>query len=873
MKNFFYLFVILLSTTVYGQISANGSQIKDVADPTDAQDVTTKNYVDTSISNVATNPLDAYFPDGISLGDLISWVWDGNIWEPTFSQYNSSVLSLVSEPGTDTQIVCEFESMQSIQYAVSGDSSEMSVSGLPNGIGYTLLNGILTISGIANQDVSTQTTFNYTVTLPTQDSNVNTIASGTIVVTPKSALVLEQGELNQTACLGESIAPITFLIEGNAPNATVTGLPDGVTANIIEDQLIISGTPPEDLASGSRFEFTVQTNASSCAPDTSTGAITVTDCSTCYPTASAGADFSVCAGDAYTVQNASAANYTSLQWTTSGTGTFDSATAESPTYVPSNADIANQQITLSLTTTNDSCTTAQTVQDEMVLTLTQCNSIDVTLQNNDELELFGNAMTYGAQVVTNNMQNISQVGMCYSTSVAPTIDSATITEDNSGTDWWAGANPSYTLTASGLSPNTTYYVRAFAKTINDDVVYGDQVEVGYEDPNIAEVYNFKTSIYVNLDAVQYSRVTNLTYLNITQDLYLSVQSSAPTNRNILELRFPNLTTIDQLQIQNDMTIEQLICPNVNETSSTNQWFYIVNTALKSLSFPNLETFRANWLQVNLNNQLETIEMPNLVNWYNRGQIYIQNNDSLEVLRFPSLQTLESTGSNQNFSISNNDMLTLIDFPNLTGLYHKLSISSNPLLTEISIPQCVFLGKGSPSNAGLNMNNNNALQTLNIDALETVYNTLYINNNDVFNVAGISNCGVFVVNNDGYDCNFGTINISGNANNDYCFQDPANLQPISLITSTATDVTQTTATSGGSSLVAPNNTVMSRKGVCWSTAQNPTVADNLSDNGFGNDNFEAYIFGLLPSTTYHYRAYAEDCNGVYYGNEMSFTTPQ
>ena len=73
----------------------------------------------------------------------------------------------------------------------------------------------------------------------------------------------------------------------------------------------------------------------------------------------------------------------------------------------------------------------------MVLTLTQCNSIDVTLQNNNELELFGNAMTYGAQVVTQNMQNISQVGVCYSTSVGPTVDDATITENNSGTDWWA----------------------------------------------------------------------------------------------------------------------------------------------------------------------------------------------------------------------------------------------------------------------------------------------------------------------------------------------------------------------------------------------------------------------------------------------------
>ena len=103
-------------------------------------------------------------------------------------------------------------------------------------------------------------------------------------------------ELNQTSCLGEPIEPITFIIEGKSPNATVTGLPQGVSANIAENKVIISGTPPASLASGSRFDFTVQTNSSACAPDTQTGSITVTDCSTCYP-ASAGADFSVCAGN------------------------------------------------------------------------------------------------------------------------------------------------------------------------------------------------------------------------------------------------------------------------------------------------------------------------------------------------------------------------------------------------------------------------------------------------------------------------------------------------------------------------------------------------------------------------------------------------
>ena len=148
----------------------------------------------------------------------------------------------------------------------------------------------------------------------------------------------------------------------------------------------------------------------------------------------------------------------------------------------------------------------------------------------------------------------------------------------------------------------------------------------------------------------------------------------------------------------------------------------------------------------------------------------------------------------------------------------------------------------------------------------------LSENDIFDVSSITNCDFFVINNDGYDCNFGVVNISGNANNTYCFQDSAKIQQPTLLTEEAIDITQTTATSGGS-VDSPQGTIMKRKGVCWSTSPNPTVDDNASDNGYGNDDFNSYIFGLLPNTTYHYRAYAEDCNGIYYGNEMSFTTPQ
>lgn len=47
MKYALSLIIILLSSTIYGQISVNDSQIKDVADPTDPQDAVTKAYVET----------------------------------------------------------------------------------------------------------------------------------------------------------------------------------------------------------------------------------------------------------------------------------------------------------------------------------------------------------------------------------------------------------------------------------------------------------------------------------------------------------------------------------------------------------------------------------------------------------------------------------------------------------------------------------------------------------------------------------------------------------------------------------------------------------------------------------------------------------
>lgn len=68
-----------------------------------------------------------------------------------------------------------------------------------------------------------------------------------------------------------------------------------------------------------------------------------------YPMANAGTDTSVCSSIQHTITSANATSYLSLNWTTSGTGTFANGTTLSPTYTPSSADTVAGMVYLILT--------------------------------------------------------------------------------------------------------------------------------------------------------------------------------------------------------------------------------------------------------------------------------------------------------------------------------------------------------------------------------------------------------------------------------------------------------------------------------------------------------------------------------------------
>jgi hypothetical protein len=93
---------------------------------------------------------------------------------------------------------------------------------------------------------------------------------------------------------------------------------------------------------------------------------------------------------------------------------------------------------------------------------------------------------------------------------------------------------------------------------------------------------------------------------------------------------------------------------------------------------------------------------------------------------------------------------------------------------------------------------------------------------------------------------------------------------SLTTKAVTSVTSTTATSGGE-ITSEGTSPVTARGVCWSTAANPTITDSKTSDGTGTGAFTSMITDLEPGMLYHVRAYATNADGTGYGEDVPFTT--
>ena len=924
-------------------------------------------------------------PDGVENGDYLQWIWNGTNWDITVITPDDTTIILISSSGTNNQSVCANVPIEPISYSFSEQVTGVTVIGLPTGVTFELANNELVISGQITQQLLQTSTFEYQVQVP-QSNGPNRVAYGKITFEPAPQILLDLGEQNLSSCLLEPIEPIEYLIENSQNSATVTGLPPGISSSIVGNRIIISGTPDSSLIDGSSATYTIETPPGTCDAVSITGIISFTDCSTCYPTAEAGADATICSGEIFQIAG-NVGNATNIYWTTSGNGTFDNPNSPNPKYVPTNEDFSSGSVTLTVKAQNDSCGSLEELEDSMVLSISDCSSIDVTLINNIEAIVFANDVTFGAEIVTDNIQNIASAGLCYNTIGGATTSDPKVEQAYYDGGLWKEVPPVFELDLVGV-PVDSLFVRPFVTTIGGDTVYGNQIAIANEDPNRNHIYNFSTESG-NFSPENYTITTTseITFQNIISLRNLNWEYSSPNYSDIVIVNFPNLDRIqerlglkyeyslrefnapklreirtlyisrnniekfllpsleiinDNSSIDNNSLLNELDLSNLTESNwrfdiSNNdsltqlnfdkfyksrpygwetEYFRIQNNInLTQVSFgtnqnlmsnieilnnENLESVIFSHLQyslmggINITSQnlkevlfpslvsssltkengshklpiiaiggsVESIQFPVLENYH---QINIFNTENLESIHFPELKILN------NYLTWSNQDLKSINFPKLESIDFLFEVSNNTNLNQLEAPKLVTTGDKVYNSQSFNLSNNPLLSTIDFTSLHKVYTSMTISENSQLDFNDFP-CNLFVLVNDGLDCTFGYIYVSNNLDDTYCFQDPNLIPPIDIQSTDAYNVTSDAAIVDTTII---SFTKMKSRGLVWGTSPNPTVPiiceDVCSENGSLNGDYTSYLYNLQPNTTYYFRAYGEDCNGVYYGNELQFTT--
>ena len=122
---------------------------------------------------------------------------------------------------------------------------------------------------------------------------------------------------------------------------------------------------------------------------------------------------------------------------------------------------------------------------------------------------------------------------------------------------------------------------------------------------------------------------------------------------------------------------------------------------------------------------------------------------------------------------------------------------------------------------------------------------------------------------GNEISFTTLAIDDDDDDDDDDDENEILLPTVLVLSVE-DITENSAVSGGE-VTSDGGAEVTARGVCWSTSQNPTIEDALSNDGTGVGVYSSNISNLTSNTTYYVRAYATNSEGTAYSEELSFTT--
>jgi len=447
-------------------------------------------------------------------------------------------------------------------------------------------------------------------------------------------------------------------------------------------------------------------------------------------------------------------------------------------------------------------------------------------------------------------------GICWSTSPNPTIN-------DSKTSDWSGTG-TYTSTLTGLSAQTTYYVRAYA-TNSYGTGYGPQLTVSTALPNLIT-----------------SAVSSITTTTATGGGTVSLTSGAAavTDRGVCWSTSPNPTIALSTKTSD---------ASGTGTYSSSMTGLIAETTYYVRAYATNNVGTSYGSQVSFSTKLPTLTTSavsaitsstaacggNITNIGGaavtaRGVCWSTSSNPTII----NSKTSDSSGSGT-YTSSITGLTTGLTYyvrayaTNSIGTIYGNQVSFSTLLPTITTSTVSAITANSATCGGEVTSIGGASVTARGICWGTTSNPT-ISNNKTIDASGL---GVFVSSITGltsettyYVRAYATSSIGTIYGTAVTFS-------TKLATVTTTDVSNITATTvnTGGNVTAIGGVPVTVRGVCWSTTSNPTISNTKTSDGSGTGSFISSVTGLTIGTTYYLRAYATNSIGTAYGTQVIFST--
>jgi hypothetical protein len=504
--------------------------------------------------------------------------------------------------------------------------------------------------------------------------------------------------------------------------------------------------------------------------------------------------------------------------------------------------------------------TFQTISDPVIPTVTTTSITNITTTT---AQSGGIVLESGGSVVTER-------GVCWSTSPDPTIADS---KSNDGSGMGA-----FVSLISGLNPNQKYYIRAYA--INAvGAAYGNEI-------SFTSGQNITTPIVTTTEVVNILQITATCGGNVTAD-----GGAAVTVRGVCWNTSPNPTTAYSKTMDGSGTGGYL---SSLSGLFPNTIYYVRAYATNSVgtSYGNQKEFTT--LSENTVPSLTTAPVINVTNSTATSGGTITNDGGANVT---ARGICWSTGFNPsitdphtNDGIGTGSFISQITnlLPNTFyrvrayatnsvgtsyGNQQTFSTLENPVLPTVSTAQAMNITTMTATSGGTVNSDGGSTVTVRGVCWSTSSNPTTANSHSIDG----SGMGMFVSNltsltpNTLYYVRAYATNIVGTSyGNEISFTTLSNVILPTVTTDPATNITQTTATSGGN-VTSDGGAAVTARGICYSTSPSPTLANSFTTNGTGTGAFISNLTGLTPNTPYYIRSYATNSVGTAYGNEVTLTT--